>query len=100
DRAARVRGRARVCRGRVRWFGRQRECEQRRHPARTARAQLDTERGPPRCVEAPVGITTAQGLLPAHEQGIPIVAIGTILPVNDSSLMSLPKDGITQPKDL
>jgi ABC-type nitrate/sulfonate/bicarbonate transport system substrate-binding protein len=50
--------------------------------------------------KAQFGISMAEGVLPAREQGIPIVSIGTILPVNDSSLMSLTKDGITQPKDL
>ncbi len=49
---------------------------------------------------AEFGISMAEGVLPAREQGIPIVSIGTILPVNDSALMSLSSDGITEPADL
>ena len=42
----------------------------------------------------------AEGVLPARAEGVPIVSIGTILPVNDSALMSLPDDGIKGPADL
>ena len=42
----------------------------------------------------------AEGVLPARANGIPIVSIGTILPVNDSALMSLADEGITSPADL
>ena len=39
-------------------------------------------------------------MLPARAQGVPIVSIATILPVNDSALMSLGSDGITTAADL
>ena len=39
--------------------------------------------------QAEFGVSIAEGVLPAREQGIPIVSIGAILPVNDSSLMAL-----------
>ena len=50
--------------------------------------------------QAEFGISMAEGVLPAREQGIPIVSIGTILPVNDSALMSLADEGIRGPADL
>jgi ABC-type nitrate/sulfonate/bicarbonate transport system substrate-binding protein len=51
--------------------------------------------------KAQFGISMAEGVLPARAQGIPIVSIGAILPVNDSSLMSLHGDrGVPQPADL
>jgi ABC-type nitrate/sulfonate/bicarbonate transport system substrate-binding protein len=49
---------------------------------------------------AQFGISMAEGVLPARAEGVPIVSIGTILPVNDSALMSLPEDGIKGPADL
>ena len=49
---------------------------------------------------AQLGISVAEGVLPAREQGLPIVSVATVLPVNDSSLMSLASDGITRPRDL
>jgi ABC-type nitrate/sulfonate/bicarbonate transport system substrate-binding protein len=50
--------------------------------------------------EAEFGISIAEGVLPARAQGVPIVSIGTILPVNDSALMSLADAGIATPADL
>jgi ABC-type nitrate/sulfonate/bicarbonate transport system substrate-binding protein len=50
--------------------------------------------------KAAFGISMAEGVLPARAQKIPVVSIGAILPVNDSSLMSLASEGITEPKDL
>jgi ABC-type nitrate/sulfonate/bicarbonate transport system substrate-binding protein len=51
--------------------------------------------------KAQFGISMAEGVLPARAEGIPIVSIGTILPVNDSSLMSLQGDrGVREPADL
>jgi ABC-type nitrate/sulfonate/bicarbonate transport system permease component/ABC-type nitrate/sulfonate/bicarbonate transport system substrate-binding protein len=49
---------------------------------------------------AEFGVSIAEGVLPARAAGIPIVSIGTILPVNDSALMSLAEDGITTPAGL
>ena len=49
---------------------------------------------------AQFGVSMAEGVLPARASGIPIVSIGTILPVNDSALMSLAGEGITTPADL
>jgi ABC-type nitrate/sulfonate/bicarbonate transport system substrate-binding protein len=49
---------------------------------------------------AEFGISVAEGVLPARAAGVPIVSIGTILPVNDSALMSLASDGIRTPADL
>jgi ABC-type nitrate/sulfonate/bicarbonate transport system substrate-binding protein len=50
--------------------------------------------------EAEFGISIAEGVLPARAQGIPVVSIGAILPVNDSALMSLAGEGISGPADL
>jgi ABC-type nitrate/sulfonate/bicarbonate transport system substrate-binding protein len=50
--------------------------------------------------KAAFGISMAEGVLPARAENIPVVSIGAILPVNDSSLMSLASEGITEPKDL
>lgn len=47
-----------------------------------------------------VGITVAEGLLPAREAGIPIVSVATILPHNDSSLIALADSQISRPRDL
>ena len=49
---------------------------------------------------AEFGVRMAEGVLPARAGGIPIVSIGTILPVNDSALMSLAGEGITTPAGL
>jgi len=49
---------------------------------------------------AQFGVSMAEGVLPARASGIPIVSIGTILPVNDSALMSLAGEGITTPADM
>ena len=50
--------------------------------------------------EAEFGISIAEAVLPARAQDVPIVSIATILPVNDSALMSLAEDGIEEPADL
>jgi ABC-type nitrate/sulfonate/bicarbonate transport system substrate-binding protein len=50
---------------------------------------------------AQFGVSMAEGVLPARAEGVPIVSIGAILPVNDSSLMSLAGDrGVQEPADL
>jgi ABC-type nitrate/sulfonate/bicarbonate transport system substrate-binding protein len=50
--------------------------------------------------QAVLGISEAEGVLPARAQGIPIRSVAAILPVNDSSLMALASSGITRPRDL
>ncbi|MGE0881835.1 MAG: ABC transporter substrate-binding protein [Acidimicrobiia bacterium] len=50
--------------------------------------------------KAQFGIAQAESVLPAREQGVPVVSIATIFPHNDSALMSLPAAGINRPKDL
>jgi ABC-type nitrate/sulfonate/bicarbonate transport system substrate-binding protein len=50
--------------------------------------------------DATFGISQAESLLPARAEGVPVVSIATIMPVNDSALMSLPEDGIREPGDL
>ncbi|MDY7103159.1 MAG: ABC transporter substrate-binding protein [Actinomycetota bacterium] len=50
--------------------------------------------------DAEFGISVAESVIPARAEGVPIVSIATILPVNDSVMMSLPEDGITAPADL
>ncbi len=49
---------------------------------------------------ADFGISQSESLLPARAEGAPIVSIATLLPYNDSSLMSLGNRGITRPRDL
>jgi ABC-type nitrate/sulfonate/bicarbonate transport system substrate-binding protein len=75
-----------------------------------ARAGIDlkivepTEAGAEQAVgqgRAQFGVSMAEGVLPARAEGVPIVSIGAILPVNDSSLMSLAGDrGVPEPADL
>jgi ABC-type nitrate/sulfonate/bicarbonate transport system substrate-binding protein len=48
---------------------------------------------------ADFGISVQEAVIPAREQGIPIVSIGAILQHNDSSFMSLTSAGISSPKD-
>lgn len=50
--------------------------------------------------QAHFGISQAESLLPARAAGVPVVSIATLLPYNDSSLMSLAEDGIERPRDL
>lgn len=50
--------------------------------------------------QADVGVTVAENVLPARAAGVPVVSIATILPHNDSSLLSLADRGITRPRDL
>jgi ABC-type nitrate/sulfonate/bicarbonate transport system substrate-binding protein len=49
---------------------------------------------------AELGISQAESLLPAREQGVPVVSIATLFPVNDSTLMALADDDIGSPADL
>jgi len=49
---------------------------------------------------ADFGISQAESLLPAREQGVPVVSIATLFPVNDSTLMALGDEGIASPADL
>lgn len=49
---------------------------------------------------ADIGISMAEEILPARAAGIPVVSVATILPHNDSSLMSLAEEGIGRPRDL
>lgn len=49
---------------------------------------------------ADFGISQAESLLPARAEGAPLVAIATLLPYNDSSLMALGGRGIARPRDL
>lgn len=48
---------------------------------------------------AEFGISMQEGVIPAREQGVPIVSIGAILQHNDSSFFALAEDNITRPKD-
>jgi ABC-type nitrate/sulfonate/bicarbonate transport system substrate-binding protein len=49
---------------------------------------------------ADLGISQAESLLPAREQGVPVVSVATLFPVNDSSLMLLADEGVESPADL
>jgi ABC-type nitrate/sulfonate/bicarbonate transport system substrate-binding protein len=49
---------------------------------------------------AEFGISQAESLLPARAAGVPVVSVATLLPTNDSSLMSLADAGIERPRDL
>jgi ABC-type nitrate/sulfonate/bicarbonate transport system substrate-binding protein len=50
--------------------------------------------------QADIGLAQAESLLPARAAGVDVVAVATILPSNDSVLMGLSEDGITEPADL
>lgn len=50
--------------------------------------------------QAQFGISYAEAVLPARLAGVGITSIATILPHNESSLMSLASEGIARPKDL
>lgn len=49
---------------------------------------------------ADIGFAQAESILPARAAGIDVVAIATLLPVNDSVLMGLTADGIDGPASL
>lgn len=49
---------------------------------------------------AQFGISVQEQVIPAREQGIPIVSIAAIIQHNTSSLASLAEEGITRPRDL
>ena len=48
---------------------------------------------------ADFGISIQESVIPAREQGVPIVSIGAIAQHNNSSLMSLASENIKRPKD-
>lgn len=48
---------------------------------------------------ADFGISIQEAVVPAREQGIPIVSIAAIIQHNDSSFFALEEEGITRPKD-
>ena len=48
---------------------------------------------------ADFGISVQEAVIPAREQGIPLVSIAAILQHNDSSFMALKDSGIARPKD-
>jgi ABC-type nitrate/sulfonate/bicarbonate transport system substrate-binding protein len=48
---------------------------------------------------AQFGISVQEGVIPAREQGIPIVSIAAVMQHNDSSYFALASDDITRPKD-
>jgi ABC-type nitrate/sulfonate/bicarbonate transport system substrate-binding protein len=50
--------------------------------------------------QADFGVSVQEAIIPAREQGIPVVSIAAVLQHNTSSLMSLAEDGITRPRDL
>ena len=50
--------------------------------------------------EARFGVSQAESVVPARAEGVPIVSIATLLPVNDSVLMALASEGITGPEAL
>jgi ABC-type nitrate/sulfonate/bicarbonate transport system substrate-binding protein len=50
--------------------------------------------------DAAFGISVAEAVLPARAEGVPIVSIAALLPVNDSALMALAEEGVTGPGDL
>lgn len=49
---------------------------------------------------ADIGISVAEGILPARAEGLPLLSVAAILPHNDSSLMVRAGSGITRPRDL
>ncbi|HWO94125.1 MAG TPA: ABC transporter substrate-binding protein [Dehalococcoidia bacterium] len=50
--------------------------------------------------QAQFGISVQEQVIPARQQGIPVVSIAAIIQHNTSSLMSLAEDGIERPADL
>ena len=50
--------------------------------------------------QAQFGISYAEAVLPARLAGVGVTSVATILPHNESSLMSLASDGIARPRDL
>ncbi|MGE5597374.1 MAG: ABC transporter substrate-binding protein [Hyphomicrobiales bacterium] len=49
--------------------------------------------------KADFGISVQEGVIPAREQGVPIVSIAAIMQHNDSSFFALEEDNIHRPKD-
>ena len=49
---------------------------------------------------ADIGFAQAESLLPARAAGVDVVAIATLLPINDSVLMGLTADGVDEPASL
>ena len=50
--------------------------------------------------QAQFGISYAEAVLPARLAGVGVTSVATILPHNESSLMSLASEGIARPRDL
>jgi len=50
--------------------------------------------------QAQFGISYAEAVLPARLAGVGVTSIATVLPHNESSLMSLASEGIARPRDL
>ncbi len=50
--------------------------------------------------QAQFGVSVQESVIPAREQGVPVVSVGAIIQHNTSSLMSLASDGIQRPRDL
>lgn len=49
---------------------------------------------------ADFGVSVQEAVIPAREQGVPVVSIAAIIQHNTSSLFSLKSDNITRPRDL
>lgn len=49
---------------------------------------------------AQFAVSAQESLIPAQQQGVPVVSIGAIMSTNTSSLMSLAGSNITRPRDL
>lgn len=64
-------------------------------PAQSGAAEQSVGTG-----KAQFGISQAESVVPARAEGVPIVSVATLLPVNDSALMSLAGEGITGPEAL
>jgi len=48
---------------------------------------------------AEFGISVQESMIPARAEGVPVVSIGTIIQHNDSSLMMLESEDVSEPKD-
>lgn len=49
--------------------------------------------------KADIGVSVQEAVIPAREQGLPIVSIGAIMQHNDSSYFALASDNIRRPRD-
>ncbi len=50
--------------------------------------------------QAQFGVSVQESVIPAREQGIPVVSIAAVVQHNTSSLMSLASDNITRPRNM